>query len=300
MTEFLRQPALFPARVAGETWGGERCDVDLAGETFSIDGLSAAQRDVLSARYAPAGDAPPAATIRLFRVDPSDFLEIDTRGWEYAVDLRWTPGGFTLSGMRVMARVDYDHENDRSRGGIWTSATDPEELWGIVENVLRPLLAARLLDTGGLLVHSAAVAGTLFAGRSGDGKSTIARLALEAGLPVLSDDLNAAVRNGDGFTLMPLPFTGDLEPHERSSDATPLRAVMALHKGEGETLAPLSLAETVSLLVRCAPYVNRDPRRMQLLLDRAAEVAGSAPRHVLTFRRDGDVWPILRAGNLIP
>lgn len=296
VTEFLRQPALFPARIAGETWGDERCDVDLAGETFSIDGLSAPQRDALAARYAPAGDAPVAATIRLFRVDPSDFLEIDTRGWEYAVDLRWTPGGFTLSGMRVMARVDLDH----SRGGIWTSATDPEELWGIVENVLRPLLAARLLDTGGLLVHSAAVAGVLFAGRSGDGKSTIARLALEAGLPVLSDDLNAAVRDGDGFTLMPLPFTGDLEPHERSETATRLRAVMALHKGERETLAPLSLAETVSLLVRCAPYVNRDPQRTQLLLDRAAEVAASAPRYVLTFRRDGDVWPILRAGTLIP
>jgi hypothetical protein len=296
VTAFLRQPALFPARIAGETWGEERCDIDLAGEAFRIDGLAASQRQAFAARYKPAGDAPPAATIQLFRVDRSDFLEIDTRGWEYAVDLRWTATGFTLAGMRVMARVDLE----TGRGGIWTCVTDPEELWGIVENVLRPLLAARLLDTGGLLVHSAASLGILYAGHSGDGKSTIARMALDAGLPVLSDDLNAVVRNGHGFTLMPLPFTGDLEPHERSDTPTPLRAVMALHKGEREALAPLSLAESVSLLVRCAPYVNRDPQRMPLLLDRAAEVAGSAPKHVLSFRRDGDVWPILRAGALIP
>jgi len=295
VTEFLREPALFPARIAGETWGTDRCDLELAGERFRIEGLSASQLRGLTDRYGsrlhePSADDA-AAVLQMFRAPASDFVEIDTRGWEYSVHIDWSDTGFALSGMRVMARVDL------GRAGIWTSVDDPAELIGVVENVLRPLLAARLLATGGLLVHSAAIDGYLFAGRSGAGKSTIARLALEAGLPVLSDDLNALVRDGNGFAIAPLPFTGDLEASEVSSEGTRLRAVMGLEKGELERVTALSLAETVSLLVRCAPYVNQDPHRMPLLLDRASEIAVSTARGVLTFRRDGHVWPILDVGT---
>jgi hypothetical protein len=295
MTEFLREPALFPARIAGETWGSERCDLELAGETFRIEGLSVGQLGGLAERYGPRLHEPSeltdtAAVLQMFRAPASDFLEIDTRGWEYWVDLRWSETGFALSGMRVMARADL------GRAGIWTCVEEPEELSGVVENVLRPLLAARLLATGGLLVHSAAIDGRLFAGRSGAGKSTIARLGLEAGLPVLSDDLNALVPDGELFAIAPLPFTGDLQEHEISNEQAPLRAVMGLEKSDREDLHPMTLAETVSLLVRCAPYVNQDPLRMPLLLERAAEIAGSTARGMLTFRRDGHVWPILDVG----
>ena len=294
MTEFLREPALFPARIAGETWGSQRCDLELAGETFRIEGLSERQLRGLAGRYGPrlheTSERKPVAVLQMFRAPASDFLEIDTRGWEYWVDLQWSETGFALSGMRVMARTDLE------RAGIWTCVEEPAELSGVVENVLRPLLAARLLATGGLLVHSAAVNGYLFAGRSGAGKSTIARLGLEAGLPVLSDDLNALVPDGDRFAIAPLPFTGDLEEHEVSNVMAPLRGVYGLEKGDREDVQPMTLAATVSLLVRCAPYVNQDPLRLPLLLDRAAAVAGSTARGMVTFRRDGHVWPILDVG----
>ena len=296
MTEFLREPDLFPARIAGETWGTDRCDLELAGEIFRIEGLSASQLESLTDRYGPRLQAPSdtnvAATLQMFRAPASDFLEIDTRGWEYWVDLQWSDNGFALSGMRVMARVDAE------RAGIWTCVDDPAELSGVVENVLRPLLAARLLANGGLLVHSAAVDGYLFAGKSGAGKSTIARLGLDAGLPVLSDDLNALVpleqrALGPSFAIAPLPFTGDLEERDVSNTRTPLRAILGLEHAEHESLQPMTIAETVSLLVRCAPYVNQDPRRMPLLLDRASAIAVSTARGVVAFRRDGHVWPIL-------
>lgn len=296
--EFLREPALFPARIAGETWGSERCELALAGETFRIEGLSERQLRGLAERYGTRmhepSEGPMAAVLQMFRAPRSDFLEIDTRGWEYWADLQWTETGFSMSGMRVMARVDAARERDRA--GIWTCVEEPEELSGVVENVLRPLLAARLLANGGLLVHSAAVAGRLFAGQSGSGKSTISRLALQAGLPVLSDDLNAVVADGERFLIAPLPFTGDLEPHEVSNEPTPLRGVFGLEKGNREEVRPMTLAAAVSLLVRCAPYVNQDPQRMPLLLDRAAAIAAGTARGTLTFRRDGHVWPILDVG----
>jgi hypothetical protein len=300
VTEFLRHPELFPARIAGERWGNEQREIELAGDLYRIDGLTETQVEGLEERYASrlrsASDAQAAVTLHLFQAPPSDFLEIDTRGWEYALDLQWTESAFTIRGMRVMARVDLE----RREGGIWTSVTDGGELWGIVENVLRPLVAARLLATGGLLVHSAAVQGLLFAARSGGGKSTIARSAINAGLPVLSDDLNALIREDDGFAIAPLPFTGDLELHETSEEATPLRMVVSLDKGDSERLRPLSLIDGVSLLVRCAPYINLDEARTPLLLDRAAEIAARVERRVLTFRRDGDLWPILLEGPPTP
>ncbi|MFL6246628.1 MAG: hypothetical protein ACJ74H_11425 [Thermoanaerobaculia bacterium] len=289
MTEFLREPALFPARIAGETWGKHRCDFELAGERFRIESLSEAQLRGIGERYRllePSTDGA-AAVLQMFRAPASDFIDIETRGWEYSVQIEWTETGFALSGMRVMARVDL------GRAGIWTCVEEPAEAIGVIENVLRPLLAARLLATGGLLVHSAAIDGYLFAGRSGAGKSTIARLALEAGLPVLSDDLNAVVQDEHGFAIAPLPFTGDLLESEISTRRTPLRAVMGLEKGEREDVRVMTLAETVSLLVRCAPYVNQDAQRMPLLLDRASAIAAGTRRGLLTFRRDGHVWPIL-------
>jgi hypothetical protein len=293
VTQFLREPALFPARIAGETWGSERCDLLLAGETFRIEGLSTLQSRGLSKRYGAlchtANTDVVATVLQVFRAPASDFLEIDTRGWEYWVDVDWTAGGFALRGMCVMARVD------ERRAGIWTCVEDPEEIPGIIENVLRPLLASRLLATGGLLVHSASIDGYLFAGRSGAGKSTIAQLGVAAGLPVLSDDLNAVVASDGAFTIVPLPFTGDLQEQDRSQQPTALRAVLGLEKNDVEGVRTATIAETVSLLVRCAPYVNQDAGRMASLLDRAAEIASSAGRGVVTFRRDGNVWPILES-----
>jgi hypothetical protein len=191
-----------------------------------------------------------------------------------------------MAGMRLMARTDLAS----SRGGLWTCVEDKAEFSGVLENVLRPILAARLLANGGLLVHSASVDGWLFPSPSGGGKSTIARMGFDAGLPVLSDDLNAFVSGG---TIVPLPFTGDLEEDELGTTPMPLRAIVALDKGDREAVRPMPLADAVSLLVRCAPYVNQDPHRTLLLLDRAAEIAASVPRAVLTFRPGEDVWPIL-------
>ncbi|HEX7154592.1 MAG TPA: hypothetical protein VF618_24115 [Thermoanaerobaculia bacterium] len=291
-TRFLVSPSLFPARLAGERWGGLSFDLDLPGGPFRIHGLSASQHESLQSRYENAG-LDPSFDLTLYRAPATDFLDVDTRGWEYSLDYEASDSTVAIAGLHLMARLDLA----RHRGAIWTPVDTVDELWGIVENVLRPLVAERLLMTGGLLVHSAAIAldghGFLFAGPSGAGKSTVSRLALAAEHAVLSDDLNALVRDGDGFRLLPLPFTGDLTRAELSRVAVPLDALVKLEKGDGESARVMPLSTAASLLVSAAPYVNQDPHRAQLLLDRAAEVASTASRAILTFRRDGDIWPIL-------
>ncbi|MBV9495650.1 MAG: hypothetical protein JOZ54_15490 [Acidobacteria bacterium] len=291
--QFLHSPGLFPARIAGETFGSGSFTLALPGGPFLIDGLSAIQRESLASRYGDSADVTPQITIVVHRVAREDFREIDTRGWEYNLDYLATETTVSLAGMRLAALIDLA----RNRVGIWTPVEDPAEFWGVVENVLRPLVALRLLLDGGLLVHSSAVAlanrGIVFAGRSNAGKSTVAHLAVASKHPVLSDDLNAITRENGQFVISPLPFTGDLEPADVSRIAVPLEAIIGLEKGSDESLRSMSQGEGMSLLVRSAPYVNHDEIRLPLLLERAAEIAGAARRAILTFRRDGNIWPIL-------
>jgi hypothetical protein len=281
---FLTDPDLFPARIAGERWGDDEIVLDLAGGPFRVTGLSPRQRESLAMRFGEANVTAPFEII-ICRAAATDFRELDTRGWEYSLDIE----PHAIAGMRLMSRIDLD----RARAAIWTCVDDVPEFFGVVENVLRPLVATLLLANGGLLVHSTAAEGFLFAGQSGAGKSTIARLAVAAGRAVLSDDLNAVVPRGDGFALTPLPFTGDLTREQLSNLETPLRAIVRLEKGDHEAVRAMSRAETVSLLVRSAPYVNLDPARGALLLERAANIAARATTAILTFRRDANVWPIL-------
>src|SRR5438270_13148230 len=107
----------------------------------------------------------------------------------------------------------------------------------------------------------------------------------------MSDDLNAIA----GSAVVPLPFSGDLSRDVLCTTAAPLYAVVALEQGTHDSVRPLSRAAAVSLLVRCSPYVNRDAALGEALLDRAYAIASAAKTAVLTFRRHGDVWPILAA-----
>lgn len=291
---FLVAPALFPARIAGETWGTHSVSLELAGEWYRVEGLSASQAASLEARYGPRlqrNGGACAASLIIFRAPPADFRELDTRGWSYALDFEWSEGTVSMAGMNLMALADLAG----ARAALWTSVESESEFWGVAENVLRPFLAARLMASGGLLVHSAAVQGWLFPSASGGGKSTIARMGFGAGYPVLSDDLNAVTPRDGGFTILALPFTGEFRQEELSTRPWTLSAIVALERGEKEALRPLTYAETVSLLIRCAPYVNQDAGRHTALLERAAEIAAAIPRRVLTFRKGADVWPILTA-----
>lgn len=284
---FLATPDLFPARIAGEEWGSGSFRVDLPGGPYVVSGLSESQRASLEERYGrEALSSAGGMTVMIYRAPEEEFLTVDTRGWEYALDFE----GDAVAGLNLMARFDLE----RGRAAIWTSVTDRAAFWGVVENVLRPLVARRLLLAGGLLVHASAVdldgRGLLFAAPSGGGKSTMAKMALRAGYPVLSDDMVAVERFGGGYEVVSLPFTGDLSRSEISGSRVALGALVSLEKGTSETVVPISRAEASALLARTAPYVNRDARLTELLLQRAGEITASIATVRLVFRRDGDVW----------
>jgi hypothetical protein len=187
-------------------------------------------------------------------------------------------------------------------GALWTSE-DGALFPGIFENFLRVLVAYRLVELGGVVLHSAGVASGsgafLFLGPSGAGKTTLSRMSEDRGRTVLSDDLNALLPSSGPEPGRPrvvkLPFTGDLGERRAAAPPSPLRGLLRLEKGADDALRPLSPGETLALLFACSPFVNADPHRQESLLTNLAGLAAAAPAQALTFNLDGRFWSILES-----
>ncbi len=306
---FLALPDLFPARRGGESWGDRRLALDLPGGPYVAAGLSAAQAAAAEERFGEIcrpveREDAGAVELRLFAVSPAEFLPVDTRGWEYALDFDHQPAAVRVAGLDLMARLDWA-PGLPLQAALWTSALcTPEDggapadrFPGIFENVLRVLVAYRLLDAGGLAVHAAAVAdggaAYLFLGRSGAGKTTLSRLSEAAGRTVLSDDLNALLPGEEGLRVAKLPFTGDVGDRRRGAPPLPLARLLRLEKSAADELRPLSRAGAAAQLVACAPFVNVDPHRRERVSSIAADLAAAAPAGVLAFSLAGGFWSIL-------
>jgi hypothetical protein len=328
---FLSFPDLFPARRAGEPWGDRQVSLDLPGGPYHVAGLSAVQAAAAGERFGelcreagPGAGGPETAAVRglLFTAPPSDFRAVDTRGWEYAMDFEHEERSVCLAGLQLMARLDW---SPGLGGALWTSEDGPL-FPGIFENFLRVLVAYRLLELGGVVLHSAGVTAEpsrnpdmaqpsrnpnmaepsrnpnmaeppgstddgafLFLGPSGAGKTTLSRKSEERGHTVLSDDLNALLP-GLGF--------GDMGGVPRvvklpfTGDLGDRRE--AHPPRPRRRLRPLSQGETLALLFACSPFVNADPHRREILLDVLSVLARAAPGRALTFSLTGDFWGILR------
>jgi len=285
---FLANPDLFPARRAGEPWGDAVIDLVRRFGAYCREGGP------------PAARADTAGVESLvFRAAEADFRTIDVRGWEYALDLDAAPEAVRLAGLRLVARLDW---RPGLCGALWTPDGGGAEFAGIFENFCRVLVAYRLLERGGAVLHCAAISdrggARLFLGRSGAGKSTVSRLALARGLTVLSDDLNALFPGG-GEARPPfvekLPFTGDYGDSRSPSPAAPLAGLYRLAKSEADSLQPLSRAAAAACLLACSPFVNADAHRRERLLANLLALlpAGPVAAWELRFSLGGGFWPIL-------
>jgi hypothetical protein len=153
---------------------------------------------------------------------------------------------------------------------------------------LDELLFLRLLaQRGGVELHACGVLapsgrGYVFAGQSGDGKTTTARLWQQVpGATVLSDDrIIVRPEAAGGFTMHGTPWHGEAELS--ASASAPLAAVFLLARGERNEVAPLSPCAAVASLLARAVTAFCDAHAVSALLDTLAPLVREVP--CATFR----------------
>ena len=159
---------------------------------------------------------------------------------------------------------------------------------------IRTAFALRAFDRGALLFHAAGIvhrtAAYAFFGRSGSGKTTVARLS--AGKPVLSDDLLLLRPAGTIWEAWATPFGRRRAPEVRSA---PLRALLCLVQSPEARLEPMSQGAALGELVANSPVVNADLRRVARLLGRWEAILRAAPAHFLHFRKSATFWEVIDA-----
>ena len=299
--QYLSEPLNFPRRFDGERWGRRTLHLAVADERFVVHGLSEAQeRTLLSLwpRFASSPGIDHVVSLKVLQAGSSAFRTIDVRNWGYDLDIEHGRSSVLMAGLDFMARIRL---RPPLAGAFWTSTEDPRTFHGAFENVFRLLTAYSLLPRAGVLLHSAAVveAGRahLFIGHSGAGKSTVSRLARSRGRLVLSDDLNAVVVDAGGQAhVVGSPFIGELGA--RVATSYPLEGIFRLEKATVDEVRSMTHAETIASLLACAPFVNRDPHRVDELWRNVERLASSAPAGVLSFRREGTFWPLLYKGEV--
>jgi hypothetical protein len=126
-----------------------------------------------------------------------------------------------------------------------------------VDCMLRVLYATILPRVGGMLIHGCALrhaeVGVVFPGRSGAGKTTLARKTPDAD-DVLSDELAAVRRADDGtWRVHGTPFWGDFARGGISMRSWPLRTVAFLEQAPRDTvtMTPIVSSDATLRLLAC-------------------------------------------------
>jgi hypothetical protein len=154
------------------------------------------------------------------------------------------------------------------------------------------LLIYTLSQMQGTIVHSAGAGINegcfIFAGKSGTGKSTIARL-LSAGkhTDILSDD-RIVIRNIEGqLYAFGTPWPGDA--HMAENRKYPLRGIFFIHHGSENRVAELSQGETVERLLQVSSVLWYDKALVTAALSFCGNIALRIPAYELYFRPDSEL-----------
>lgn len=157
------------------------------------------------------------------------------------------------------------------------------------------LFVPRLAQADGFLLHAAGALfddrALVFAGHSGDGKTTLAKLLEAEGVSLLSDERVAVRRTPSGFVAHGTPWAG--EGNVVSTNAARLEALYLLKKspahevrGAGSTALPEILSRAI------VPYYL--PGIVSCILDVLASLATSVSIRELHFARKAGLTSLLR------
>ena len=196
------------------------------------------------------------------------------------------------SGRWLMERGDFRAEwNPSAARGRIEQTINPYSL----DSVLRIVHTLLLAQKGGFLVHASSAIcngrAFLFAGVSGAGKTTMARLA-PPGAALLTDEISYVTLEDGRYTAVGTPFFGELARAGENLRA-PIECVYLLAKGSENKIEPIMGADAVRGLLGNILFFARDPEFVKLVFDAAFDFVSRVPIRCLTFVPDSRVWELI-------
>jgi hypothetical protein len=192
-----------------------------------------------------------------------------------------------------LERGDFRAEWDaRSRRGWVRQSHNPYS----IDSVLRMVHSLLLAEEGGFLVHASSGVrrgrASVFAGISGAGKTTMARLA-PADVAVLTDEISYIRKAQGGYCAYGTPFAGELARPGINTRA-PLAALYFLAKGPAGRIEPMGqLAAAGELLCHILFFAN-DREIVERVFESAVEFVSKVPVARFTFAPDERAWELVR------
>ena len=152
---------------------------------------------------------------------------------------------------------------------------------------------------GDIMIHGSGVVcdgrGWIFTGKSGSGKTTMAKIFDSSGDRVIHDDRLILVKEGAGWRMHSTPVYRNDEP--RSAEVDHLRIIS---HGNSNITAPLTGAEAASLILANCIQQNWDREASARLISSVAELASSVKVSRLSFLPDSRVRDYLMARENAP
>jgi len=196
------------------------------------------------------------------------------------------------SGQWLMERGDFRAEwNPATRHGRILQTGNPYAL----DSVLRIVHTLLLARQGGFLVHAASAVRNgrafLFAGVSGAGKTTIARLA-PPDANLLTDEISYVTLQKGQYTAAGTPFFGELA---RVGDnlRAPIDCLYLLAKGVENKIEPVVGTDAVRRLLGNVLFFAKEPEIVNMVFEAAHNFVNRVPVRRLTFVPDTRVWEMI-------
>ncbi|WP_226677951.1 hypothetical protein [Mesobacillus jeotgali] len=146
----------------------------------------------------------------------------------------------------------------------------------------------------GLLIHSSCAIQNgrahIFAGHSGAGKSTAARLSEPRDL--LSDEATIVKITEDDITVFDSPFRSELQSTGYQHPRT-LAGIQLLHQAEKNRLEKMRKPDALLSLMDKVFYWSHDPAETQRIMGLLRTLVEKVPVYELYFRKDPTFWELI-------
>lgn len=168
----------------------------------------------------------------------------------------------------------------------------------VLPSLLRMVYGIKIVKKGGIFIHAASFVrdnvAYIFAGRSGAGKTTLARIVMKADptIEILSDEISYIAVEENGVYAYSTPFWGSRETTGRYLKA-PLKVIFFINKAKRNSTQLISRSEFVQNMLANVLFASIDCENLLLGLNTINRIIKETECKVLNFRKDASFLEVI-------